>query len=88
MATRKKSSSKESSSQKMSVMVTIADANQNDMDGVIDQMKEAGFEEGQTIKMFGKVQGWIEADKVSSLEKIKGVEQVRPELTFSEQSPQ
>lgn len=68
----------------VSVLVKVAPDHRGQISEVVDELKKAGLEVGTVMERFGRVQGRIAPDKQKKLEAVRGVEEVRPELTFTE----
>ena len=71
-----------SSQEKTSVMVTIAQEHRAALHEVLAKLKETGLEVETVLDRLGRVQGRITPGKIKALEQVKGVEGVRPEMTF------
>lgn len=67
---------------KAKVTISLDDAHLEQIEPVTAQLKEAGLEVEQTLATLGIVTGTVEADKLSSLSEVTGVESVEIDQTI------
>lgn len=70
------------------ITVSIDDAHVDRIHEVADRLKDSGMDVEQTMQIVGVVTGSIEADKMSSLYSVEGVQNVEIEREYQLSPPE
>ena len=67
---------------KVRVTVSVDEANLEQIDQVVEQLKAAGLEVEQTLSTVGVVTGVVEEEKMAALSEVTGVESVEVDRSY------